>query len=72
MGWQPIETAPKGREWVLAYGNGYGIEKCVFIAELVPDWLVVGESAWIEVYSDAVVHPTHWMPLPASPVDFAP
>ncbi len=67
MNWQPIETALKDGGWFLAYGDGEGIEKCQFIAEHVTDWLEVGDSAWIEVYSDVVVNPTHWMPLPADP-----
>lgn len=64
--WQPIETAPKDAE--------------VLIAEIVRGFYVVGEAryhhdaeCWLWAGTDPSDHwaeplyPTHWMPLPEPP-----
>lgn len=54
--WQPIETAPKDGE-ILGYMAGL-----IIVMEFC------SESGWSDVNSGAYdIHPTHWMPLPASP-----
>jgi hypothetical protein len=59
MQWQPIETAPKGG-WILGFGDGPSTLLCAYLME----W--DGEG-WAEIYSDALMAPTHWMPLPPPP-----
>lgn len=55
--WQPMETAPKDGTCVLGY-DAVGYVVCAFCASMA-GWLIEG--------TDTVVHPTHWMPLPAPP-----
>jgi len=71
-GWQPIDTAPKDGTSVLLYGiwsgevhgsaNEYSILQASFSFK---NWLVEGG----EYYCAYVINPTHWMPLPAPPVN---
>jgi hypothetical protein len=70
MTWQPIETAPKDGTSVLVYGiwegelNAQDDECDVWKAHFFWDqWCVDGG----EYYSQHVVDPTHWMPLPEPP-----
>ena len=70
MTWQPIETAPKDGTSVLVYGfwegelNLQDDERDVWKAHFFWDqWCVDGG----EYYSQYVVDPTHWMPLPEGP-----
>jgi len=59
-GWQPIETAPKDGEDILATDG---------TAMLVTYWYGAS-TGWLYRYTDHGVDgwsPTHWMPLPASP-----
>jgi hypothetical protein len=70
MKWQSIETAPKDGTSVLVYGfwegelHGQDDERDVWKAHFVLDeWFVDGG----EFYSQHVIDPTHWMPLPEEP-----
>lgn len=60
--WQPIETAPKDGTaiWVSAVGVGEPVRT-------VQHWY--GE--WVNIYNGDSIgwEPTHWMPLPAPPLD---
>ena len=65
--WQPIETAPSGKS-VMLYCNQHlpiycGKQRYGNLGE--PQQ---GEFAWRCDSSGRFVCPTHWMPLPASPV----
>lgn len=58
--WQPIETAPKGGYIVVAvpWGSKWSFHQ------------VHNEyDDWIDVSSDKIVSPTHWMPLPNPPTE---
>lgn len=64
-GWRPIETAETvanddGFPHILGHGGGSSIEDCTFV-------MYHYASSWREAFSEAVVEPTHWMPLPQSP-----
>jgi hypothetical protein len=70
MKWQPIETAPKDETSVLLYGfwegelNARDDQPEVWKAHFAYDkWWVEGG----EYYSQCVINPTHWMPLPEPP-----
>lgn len=77
MEWQPIETAPKDRRYVLLWNGGeVGIGS--FQAwERDANGRVIGlehtslEDAWIRAGEGFYVEPppTHWMPLPAPPAE---
>ena len=65
MEWQPIETAPKGRE-VLVYIEDFN--------KVTTAWFCVNTGLWPhdEAYTEDgeacnVGLPTHWMPLPEPP-----
>jgi hypothetical protein len=72
MEWQPIETAPRSDERILAFCkslNG-GRPECVVIygGEGWPfgDWRVPGvDQPYLNTDHD--FEPTHWMPLPTPP-----
>lgn len=54
--WQPIETAPKDEKNILLYDADLGVVRGYCDSE--GDWFA---GVWIQ--------PTHWMPLPAPPVE---
>jgi hypothetical protein len=54
--WQPIETAPKDGTQVWAWDAERGSNPALWV-----------EGAWWITYDDAMIHPTHWMPLPDPP-----
>lgn len=60
-GWQPIETAPKGGDWFIAFQGG----------EMYPcEWAGDEEAnrfGWYSHFDRSIEEPTHWMPLPAAP-----
>jgi hypothetical protein len=57
--WQPIETAPKDHFSVLTWSREYG--RRVAFRDVTWDWY------WSPT-SRLPAPPTHWMPLPASPI----
>ena len=57
-GWQPIETAPKDGNHVIAFWPGYK-RPCIM-------WWNKADQAF-ESESDRNEAPTHWMPLPHPP-----
>lgn len=63
--WQPIDTAPKDGEWLLVYGFWYpkGDYSGITLGAYLPD-----EEMWT-FEGDLMDRPTHWMPLPAPPVN---
>lgn len=70
MKWQPIETAPKDGEWILAYQPDYQILTCAHVkipARLSPTGGDI--DGWYFGDMRKLMQPTHWMPLPASPRD---
>lgn len=59
--WQPIATARKDdAEIIVAYRRG----ESWFVS--VAYWLPAS-GRWYEYGTDALLFPTHWMPLPAPP-----
>jgi Protein of unknown function (DUF551) len=71
MSWQPIETAPKDKSWVLLSGGqiGYGWYEQEFPPAVVAQY--AGKSwqfAWYDSgFYGEYLDPTHWMPLPEPP-----
>ena len=65
QGWQPIASAPKDGTWFLAHGDGPAVSQCPFVC--VWDFDGHGKTAWREVYTELVMLPTHWQPLPEPP-----
>lgn len=70
--WQPIETAPKDRTWVLcAWKNSAGRFG-------IPVSLYWHGECWTDIdpaltpVTQNALRPTHWMPLPASPDESTP
>lgn len=55
QGWQPIETAPKDRSWIMTYQPGHGRVRAINI-----DYWAEEDGGWNG-------KPTHWRPLPAPP-----
>jgi hypothetical protein len=81
-GWQPIETAPKGRKLLVGYFNELGkwrtVTGCYYIEDSLeqddPDsddeYAPAGwyeESDSLEQIARTSCLPTHWQPLPAPP-----
>lgn len=66
--WQPIETAPKDGTaiWVATIYNGHGTG---FMEPVRTYRHHYGEWTNIYTYNSIDWKPTHWMPLPAAPVD---
>lgn len=65
MKWQPIETAPKDKR-VLVW-SGQEIYAAHWARHMTTDdeaWVV---AQWGEEGDQALVKPTHWMPLPEAP-----
>lgn len=52
--WQPIETAPKGKDVLLFFPKVEG-------RNYLREWIRVGFK------DDCIRKPTHWMPLPEPP-----
>lgn len=78
--WQPIETAPKDRTKILAYGlQGWNDDYESYHNEIVPQvvsWYCSDnedpeeEGKWVVdtcSYYVETLNPTHWMPLPELP-----
>lgn len=65
-GWQPIETAPKDGTPILCFVPD---PERMFSAQSGIDVLWFDEGAWLYNAEPVVFQPTHWMPLPAAPVD---
>ena len=61
MSWQPIDTAPKDREICGAFR--YGRDRWAFHHL----WWNDQEDEWNDIYSDRIITPTHWQPLPEPP-----
>lgn len=60
-GWQPIETAPKGRKSYLVWVPDKLCQFCVRWDESIESWQIFGGC-------QPLIHePTHWMPLPEPP-----
>lgn len=57
LGWQPIETAPEAGYIFGAWRDG-GRWRVVQCFEQYDEW--------VDVFSDCVVTPTHWAPLPGT------
>ena len=71
--WQPISTAPRDGTRVLLYASPYGAGSGHWShrQELSEGYFPV-EGHWkLHFCLNKDAHPTHWMPLPASP-DFDP
>lgn len=71
--WQPIETAPKDDEPILAcLGELRFIVRWLSVPELaVSGWsLDLGGEDYCAMWADK--QPTHWMPLPKSPTEELP
>lgn len=58
--WQPIETAPRDRTPFIAWFGDYA-ESGYFVDDGIFVWQHDGDSP--------IKSPTHWMPLPALPID---
>ncbi len=72
MKWQPIQTAPKDGSYILLAGpSGYmstplRVAVCKFDDEYRPlqPWVTHSNDSFL----DGGEAPTHWMPLPPSPL----
>jgi len=75
--WQPIETAPRDGTVVLCCVYGATPSTAMFLETPMgrSGWSVEymeaheDEEAFEQYMEDHVYNPTHWMPLPAAPVD---
>jgi hypothetical protein len=69
--WQPIETAPKDGQTILAFVRGFRSDMEIYwIGTICWDALCLGspkpEPNWMFMPWDGG-QPTHWMPLPEPP-----
>lgn len=64
MNWQPIDTAPKdgAKFWAYEKREDFCFYECWW-QEDSPHW-----EGW-QCHWDSEADPTHWMPLPAAPID---
>lgn len=62
--WQPIETAPKDGEWIVAL-EGDDIYKCRWQEQ--DDGEGRFSSGWFDYINQSFESPTHWMPLAKPP-----
>lgn len=74
--WQPIETAPKDGRWLLCAERQDDVGQSwpyVSVARWDADYPCVEDSdewaygEWVASPNEAVIDPTHWMPLPEPP-----
>jgi hypothetical protein len=65
QGWQPIESAPRDGGHIDVWANGLRYADAYWDGE---GFAVLDSTG----YGVEVEHPTHWMPLPASPIAGAP
>ncbi len=66
MDWQPIETAPKDGQRIVAWRGAPVIIRWVEkFAEIYGDT----SEGWYEPELDRRAYPTHWIPLPAPSKD---
>jgi len=56
--WQPISSAPKDGTQIWTWDEERGSNPSM--------WLDSG--VWVVTYDDALIQPTHWMPLPGAPL----
>jgi hypothetical protein len=61
QGWQPIESAPRDGGHIDVWANGLRYADAYWDGE---GFAVLDSTG----YGVEVEHPTHWMPLPASPI----
>ena len=79
-GWNPIETAPKGKKVIAGYWNKHGKWRSVMARYYLPETLDsdhtesgFSDEGWYEeseTYEEIMptdCEPTHWQPLPAAP-----
>lgn len=70
MEWQPIETAPKGTDWLLlGYYPDYMEGKCQGGKPIIAYW---DGSTWVDACGRKLrgsgnFSPTHWMSIPPAP-----
>lgn len=73
MGWQTIDTAPKDGTIVDLFVNGFRETDC-FWGE--SSSAMFGQKEWVKTNDEGwtlwVGNPTHWMPLPTSPLSDTP
>lgn len=66
LAWQPIETAIRDRAMLITDGSSMCVAEWNFIhAEWQPENCYASDSE-CSVYTS--IEPTHWMPLPAPPI----
>jgi hypothetical protein len=58
-GWQPIATAPKGRQVIWGWEDG----DAIFLMRYIEEWA----EPWATVPGMHPRKPTRWMPLPSPP-----
>lgn len=63
--WHPIETAPKDGTRIIAWGPEMQVAECEWLKQMSWTPFVVG---WYRTNQFPQVHPTHWLPLPPSPI----
>jgi hypothetical protein len=65
MEWQPIETAPRDKR-ILVW-SGQEIYAAHWVRNMITNdeaWIV---AQWGDECDQALVKPTHWLPLPEAP-----
>lgn len=71
--WQPIETAPKDGSAILIWqpdrSKYWGLGNFDDLRYAIGYWRVADKIGSWGNRNSAVVNPTHWMPLPAPPLD---
>lgn len=69
MKWLPIEMAPQDGTEILGYRNGRIATACRVPRDDCEMWTFAGTTAAIDIAPH--LKPTHWMPLPAPPIEAA-
>ena len=68
--WQPIETAPKDGTYFIGFWPSMSKQCVDHKGQFRTRWTGWGNGYWeADALGRPVQGPTHWMPLPASPVD---